>query len=320
MSAIDILNEVILQQGKPGAYPSTILFEIGKEGATLKAELIEGFDEKKFKEFDPWALAVLAVIQKRCADCDITRLQFCINPGTKRNRQFELNLEALRRRLSFLALNNPQLHFELVVDGNSVDLYSKRELLYCPASEVIGSASTNQVTDIGEQAEIAYQSSIVRGQLASGTHERQAILGKDFLHVNGKDIEILRDFMIGAYAEKVSEETRILPAGSIDVVTQSRTGNLALVMLALDAADLGVVSGILDFGLYAVRYREQIALLPEVAEMFEAAKVRHADFFCCMASDRFHPRLESIQRFYHVGTKNYGFCLMRMTLGAMAEI
>lgn len=321
MTAKDFEREVAASQGKPGTYPGDIHFTVEGEGKTIKAELVGGFDKKDFRRLDPWTLAYLIELEGKCEGAIVQRVVLSLNPGTKKDRQFDLNFESLRRRASFLALNNPEITLELVLDERPAALYDKESLLHQSSNEVLRSSIPERSEEGAPNLlEKAFQSFLYGKGMETRTNDRLAILGEDFYQMKGKEVGILREFPTGAFDSVVSDATRITPTESIDLVTQNKWGNLALVELKVDNSELEVISQILDYGLYVVRYRDLIARLPEVARVFNEDAVRHADIFCYVANNRFHPRFVGIQMFYHVGAKSYGFCLKRIALGETTEI
>lgn len=321
MTAKDFEREVAASQGKPGTYPRDIRFAVEGEGDTVRAELVGSFDKKNVRRIDPWTLAYLVELRERCGGEPARRVVLSLNPGAKKDRQFNLNFESLRRRASFLALNNPEITFVLALDGKPVALYDKESLLHPSGNEVIRSSISERSEEAAPNLlEKAFQSFLYGKGMESRTNDRLAVLGEDFYQMKGKDVGILREFPTGAFDGFVSDATQVMPTESIDLVTQNKWGNLALVELKVDNSELEVISQVLDYGLYVIRYRDLIAGLPEVAAVFDEDKVRHADIFCYVANNRFHPRFAGIQRFYHVGTKSYGFCLKKIILGETTEI
>jgi hypothetical protein len=316
----DLEIELKKSKGKPGGFPRDINFSFDADGKILRAELQGSLDKKNCRRFDPWTFAYLAEVNSK-TNAKISNVIFSINIGDANNTQNKLNLESLKRRLSFLNANNEDIQIELFVDNEKANLYDRKSLFNRPANEIIRSKiSKRNDDDEPGLLEKAFQAFLYGRGLKIRTNDRLAILGEDFYQMKGKDVGILREFPTGVFNGKVTDSTRILPTEFIDLVTRNKWGNLSIIELKLDNSELEVISQILDYGLFFSCYRNQLMETPSISETFDVKFVKAADIFCYVVNNYFHPRFDSILQFYSIKTKNYGFVLKKIVLGETMEI
>ena len=309
-------------------YPRDINFSFEDNGKTLRAELTGKLDKKDFRRFDPWTLACLSEMHEKCGS-KVSKIDFIVNKGKTTDKQFKLNFEALRRRLSFLSLNN-NIQLCLKVGEYNVDsckevsLYDKKSLFHRPDNELIHSKISKRSDDNEPNLlEKAFQAFLYGKGLKTRTNDRLAILGEDFYKMKGKEVGILREFPTGVFEDKISDSTRILPTEYVDIVTLNKWGNLSVIELKLDNPELEVISQILDYGIYFACYRKQIAAMPDVVNVFNSGnlkRLQNSGIFCYVVNNRFHPRFNDILKFYSIKNKNYGFTLKKVILGETTEI
>jgi len=314
----DFELELIKSKGK--GYPRDINFSFDDNGKTLRSELVENFNKKDFRRFDPYTLACLSDVNK-ITGVKISNVVLMINQDNHTDKLFTLNLESLKRRISFLGINNGDIHFELLLNDKKIDLYDKKSLFDRPANEIIRTKVSNRSDDdTPKLLEKAFQAFLFGKDLDTRTNDRLAILGEDFYKMKGKEVGILREFPTGVFNKEVADSTRILPTEFVDLVTLNKWGNLSVIELKLDNPELEVISQTLDYGLYFACYRKLLMEMPCIAETFEVGKIQNEPIFCYVANNRFHPRFNDIQRYYSTDNKNYGFCLKKVVLGETAEI
>ena len=312
--------EVKNAKGKSNGYPRDIEFSFEDEGKTLRAQLVGKFDKQDFRRFDPWTLAVLAEVQERCK-VKITNVTFFISQKEPTDKRFMLNFEALKRRISFLNINNEDLQLELFLNEKKIDLYDKKSLFNRSNNEIIRSTISKRSEDNESGLlEKAFQSFLYGKGLKTRTNDRLAILGEDFYQMKGKDVGILREFPTGVFDKKVADSTRIMPTEMVDLVTLNKWGNLSVIELKLDNSELEVISQILDYALYFACYRNLLIKIPNITETFDVKTIQKADIFCYVVNNYFHPRFDNILRFYKTKNKGYGFVLKKIVLGETTEI
>jgi hypothetical protein len=307
-------EELSNSQGNPGGFPRDIHFSFSGDGKSLRAEMA-GTGKKDFRRFDPWTLACM-VEAKQKINREVSDVVFVIDKSKDADK---LNFESFRRRVSFLGVNNPGIRFEILFNGEKVTLDDKTSLFQRPGNEVIHSKISKRSEDNEPKLlEKSFQSFLYGKGLKERTNDRLAILGEDFYQMKGKAVGVLREFPTGVFDGKIAGATRVMPTEFVDIVTQNKWGNLAVIELKIDNSELEVISQILDYGLYFVCYRNQIEKLKTITETFELKK--QADIFCYVVNNRFHPRFDGILKFYRVKPKSYGFCLKKVILGETTEI
>lgn len=316
MTIKEFLIDIEDASGKPGNFPRDIHFSLDDSSKTLRVESVKS-EKDDFRRFEPWALALLVEAEQECS-IKIRDISFAINSQT--DKWFNLNLESFRRRVSFLAINNDAIRFKILLNGKEIALDNKDTLFHRPDNEVIHDDVALRSENTPGKLEKDFQDFLSGKGLVSKTNDRLAILGEDFYQVKGKGFGVLREFPTGVFDGKVSDITRILPTESVDIITQNKWGNLAVIELKVDDSKLEVISQILDYGLYFSCYRDLILKMPAMSKILDFEAIKHEDIFCYVVNNRFHPRFNSILKYYSVKTRNYGFCLKKVVLGETIEI
>jgi len=149
------------------------------------------------------------------------------------------------------------------------------------------------------------------------TNERLAILGKDFFNLNRKNYALEREFPTGVFKKVKSAKTRVLPTEYIDIVTINKYKFLSIIELKLNDSQLEVISQLLDYALFFRSYIGQ--LKPVLNERF-GKKMKAGNIICYVANNSYHPRFNSILKYYSTENKGYGFELKRIILGETGNI
>ena len=306
-------------KGKSGGYPGEIDFDFPNGGKTLRAKLGSKFNLKNFKSFDPYTLACLVECNK-LTSVKISNVIFNVDHPVLDDVKIRSYFESLKRRISFLSINNVNIKFELTNRNENVKLYDKKSLFNRPSNEIIHSkASKRGDDDEPSKLEKAFQAFLYGKGLKSRTNDRLTILGEDFINMKGKEVGILREFPTGVFKDKISTKNRILPTLFIDIVTLNNSKNLSVIELKLDNYELEIISQILDYSLYFSCYRNLLMKTPNISETFNL-KDMDVDIFCYIVSNKFHSRLDDILQFYSTKNKSYGFSLKKILLGEIKEI
>jgi len=313
-------QELAKLKGKPNNFPRDINFSFSDSGKILRAELVGKCEKKDFRRFDPWTLACI-VDAKLEASTDVSSVTFVIKKPKTANTLFDLNFESFRRRLSFLSINNPSIKFELELNGDKETLYNKKTLFNRPVNEIIRHKISKRSEDNDPNLlEKSFQAFLYGKGLKEKTNDRLAILGEDFYKMKGKAVRVLREFPTGVFDGKIADVTRVLPTESVDIVTQNKWGNLAVIELKVDNSELEVISQILDYGLFFACYRNQICKIADIKNTFKTSQIEKADIFCYVANNRYHLKFDRIIPFYSIKSNEYGFCLRKVILGETTKI
>lgn len=283
-------------------------------------------NKSNLRKVDCWALAFYDYCCKEANDSP-TELIIDI-PGSSMSNDFpygDPNVEALKRRLSYLnSVNSFSIRFR--INGKDQELYSMEELIKRPEEEVIRE-DYNERTDDDKPGRLEKDfQTYLFGKGLNGTNrtnERLAILGEDFRDLKRKSIPLTREFPTGAYIEKKSRDTRILPTDFIDVVSFNKWWKLSLIELKVNDSKLEVISQSLDYALFFLSYME--LLTTELIKILKAGSgndeydrikqsLESKSFVCYIVNNCFHERLDDVAKYYSPKGK-VPFELMKVVLG-----
>lgn len=269
------------------------------------------FKKDNFRKFDPWTL-VYASDKNRVASA--VTFQIETNDGILKLPKFNIYMESFKRRVSFIAINNSNILFNVNVNSEQIQLYERNDLFNRSKDEIIGTRpGQRNDEDVPGRLEKDFQAWLFGKGLhkmqSDRTSERFAVLGEDFYNI--KDIRMFREYPTGAFATEVKESSRRLSTDYIDMVTQNKYGKLSIIELKLNAPKLDAISQLLDYALYFRCYRSQ--LRDHIEE--HIGRSRKEGIVCYIANNHFHPRLNDIQDFYTTKNKEYGFELKTINLG-----
>jgi hypothetical protein len=99
LSIKDLEQEITKSKGSKG-YRRDINFSFDNGGKTLIAKLINKFDKKDLRSFDPRTLACAVEAQEKC-NVKLSKIEFHMDLGDNAPYPSNLNFEALKRRISF---------------------------------------------------------------------------------------------------------------------------------------------------------------------------------------------------------------------------
>lgn len=293
-----------LTDHKPIDGPRDMRFSLradAAQGATAFVRHVGKKGKSALRDIDPWLMAYIADQQRLDPALRLGRIEielsFAPNP---------LDLEALRRRLSFLALNN-RWGLRLSVDGADTTVYeSWKELLSRPATEVVrpefGHRNDNKVSTGGSKNEKKsamiekYLQTWLAGEESKGTNERLSIFGSDFYLKAGTAPQVIREYPTGVFDGKVSAKTRLLQKHWVDLLTVNRHGELAVIELKVNDPKLDVLAQGLDYGLYFSCYLDRLAE-SLTAKLKVPIKPKHA-IACYIANNNFHPLFRQAAAYY----------------------
>ena len=172
-----------------------------------------------YRRLDSWGMAVYDYVKSKYKKLDIKELSFIVIAD---NDSWTPDAEALKRRISYLAINNKTITFKLLCNNHLINLYEQTELFERPDNEVIHDVlNKRRDNDKGDLLEKAFQAFLFGKGLGSETrtNDRLAILGEHFFKLKRKKYGVLREFPTGAFLEVISEKTRITPTEFVDIVT-----------------------------------------------------------------------------------------------------
>lgn len=296
--------------GFSGPWPSKLLREFSNGRA--RVTLTEPISKGSLRELDAWAAAFVAHLRTENT-FDVRELELCLQQPILQER--DPNIEAFRRRVSFLNIVNDTIQVSVTLPSGVLDLYKMRELFDRPEDEVIRSDFRDRDdTDPPQLLEKAFQAFLFgKGQRCqTRTNDRLAILGEDFYRVKGKEYGIIREFPTGAFQNTISKETRLTPTEYVDIITLNKWQRLAVIELKLDDPKLEVLSQLLDYALFFRCYLER--LMPLLISKL-GREPANAPFSCYVVNNHFHPRFDAASILYRAKAIEHGFHLVKLMLG-----
>jgi len=279
-------------------------------------ELIKDFKKKDFRGFDSWGLAYVADVEKQSHQ-KIKKISFRIK--TKKIATFEFDFEAFKRRVSYLKINNSNIHFEILRDGQQVVLYNADNLFNRPSDERVRLSVNDRGDDnTSGRLEKDFQAFLFgkkKGQDAR-TSDRLAVFGEHFFRSKGKNYGVLREFPTGVFRDTIKEDSRILQTEFVDIVSLNKWGKLAIIEIKLDDTQVAVISQLLDYALFFSCYIKQ--LLPVLKENLHQ-KIKTDEICCYVVNNHYHTRFNDILEYYSPNKDFFNFRFIKLTLGHIEE-
>ena len=270
----------------------------------------------KLRKLDCWGLAYVNFLNE-FANANADGIQYHLEYF---NEDKKAEIEALKRRISFLAINNPDMVISLLIEGNEIELYGLDTLFNRPKTEIIRDGNIERDSgDAPGRLEKDLQAFIYHDGAIK--NRRLAYFGEDFTDLTkDKSLGILREFPTGVFQTEVRESTRIMPTNYIDFVSFNKWKELTLIELKVDDSSLEVISQLLDYALFFTTYKSQ--LLPTLRTLFkgEYPETEKPKIACYVVNNRFHPRFASLMKYYDTKGKGYGFEMKQVILGQTNEL
>lgn len=305
-----LTEEVNSKRGPGGEWPASFDYTIEPEKITLKAN--RKLNKSGYRCLDSWGMALFHHVKTR--NMNIKAISLVIN---KNGRSWTPDMESLKRRVSFLDINNEDIDFTVEYHNRRVGLYGQKALFERPDTEVIrDSLNQRGDNDKGRFLEKSFQAFLFGKGLEkeSRTNDRLAILGEHFFQLKKKGYGVLREFPTGAYLKSKSRRNRITPTDFVDIVTLNRWGNLSVIELKLDDPKLEVMSQLLDYALFFCCYKTKILKLLE--KEGSNLRPRKGDIMCYVVNNRFHKRFDDIFQYYRTKKSHpFGFQMFKVVLG-----
>ncbi len=301
--------------------PACFKYDFDENRKFAKLTFLNNFKNEKatFRRAEPWGFAFVHELEEG-AKSKIKGIQFAI--GTMGGKA---QVEAFVRRVSFLAMTNPDLTFQILEGPDSAcikPLYHRDELYNRPENEIIIDDFKDRTDrDMPGRLEKDFQSFLFGKGLNTAfderTNERLAIFGEDFFNLSRikKTFKLLREFPTGVFKNQRSPDSRVLPTEFVDIVTLNKYGQLALIELKLDNPELQVISQLLGYALFFRCYFKPLAKLLH-SRLNTNVKL---PFVAYIANNHFHPRFPQILKYYHPDEEQDGFLLKQIVLGHTSE-
>lgn len=315
MTIPELIDYVNSSKGKAGGWPNYFTYNIDRDRITISV-VDKILDKKAIRRLDPWGLAFLTLAKSQC-DIKINTINFAIFgqiDDVKSNGRLHPNLEAFRRRVSFLSINNKKdLSFEIKINEEPIELYDAKTLFARPSSEEIRKELSSKAKDnTPGRLEKDFQTWLCPEDNKNVANVRLAVLGEDFFKLNKKGFGITREFPTGAFHENIHNNSRILPTERVDIVTLNKYGQLAVIELKLNDSQLEVISQIMDYSLFFRCYIER--LMPIIKEKLQKTP-KNMDIICYIVNNHFHDRFDGVMKYYSPKNESYGFKIRKVVLG-----
>jgi len=320
----ELIYDVKLKSGKGGGWPNDFDYRIDSDLITISTDY-RNLDKKATRRLDPWGLAFLIDAESRCR-VKINAINFSLSGKIDEVRpamRLVPNLEAFRRRVSFLSLKNPGLRFGITINGEMLELDDTDTLFNRPSNERIRTSFDRVAQDNRPgRLEKDFQTWLFANDVKNiedkeaNINERLAVLGEDFYKLKKKAYGIIREFPTGAFHEVISNNSRLLPTEYIDIVTLNKYGHLAVIELKLNDPQLEVIAQLLDYSLFFRCYRDK--LWPTIVERLRKPP-KSQDIVCYVVSNHFHDRFDKVMKYYCPNDNSYGFRIKKVTLGSYSD-
>ncbi len=332
-NAQQVVKNINKKKGVRGGWPIFLNYNYVEESKKAVIQFNQdektdgGSQKKNFRRFDCWGFAFVDELINE--NLLVKKLCFNLNTGESESLA---NIEALKRRLSYLKFNNPDIELFFVINGVLTELYTIDSLYSRPKNEIVRSDSNisqRDDTDKPGRLEKDFQAFLFGKGLFDQNQEevervsdRLALLGEDFFrlkqNLKNKNIKswLLREFPTGAFDGEVSDPKRILPTEYVDLLSLNKYGQLAVVELKVNDSQLEVMSQLLDYALFfRCYYWEKVS---ETGCFFKNnVKKNINEFICYVVNNYYHPRFDSVffQYFVPKDIKANSFKFTKLTLG-----
>lgn len=304
-------------------YPSYLEYNLKDGNLQIK---LRGSGKSKFRGLDAWGLAVYSKAKEEGIETGTILFSIAKDVGIPTP-----DLEALKRRVSYLKFNNKNIDFKLIDEAKpeAERLYSEYELFNRPDEEVRPHIRRRGDRDKVGRLEKDFQTFLYGKGLdkldEERTNERLAVLGEDFFKVKRGGFCQVREFPTGAFKGRISERNRILPTEYVDIVTFNKRKELSVIELKLDDSGLEVISQILDYALFFKCYVRKLKCgslnkLYEESGLSNRTQGDEARIVCYVVSNHFHPRFDEVAKYYSTKSRRYGFIIKKVELGHAEEL
>jgi hypothetical protein len=304
-----LTKEINSQRGTSGKWPASFDYKVEPNRITLKTN--RKINKSGYRCLDSWGMALFHHVKFE-HKLNVKEISFIIN---KNGNSLTPNVEAFKRRVSYLDINNENINFKVEYNNSPLILYTQKKLFERQENEIIRGFLNKRREDVkGDLLEKAFQSFLFGKDLGTETrtNDRLAVLGEHFFKLKKKKYGVLREFPTGAFLNTISNSTKVTPTEFVDIVTLNRRGHLSVIELKLDDPKLEVMSQILDYALYFACYIEKLLKVLNDCSTIKPVK---EGIMCYVVNNRYHARFDDIFQYYSTNKKQYNFKIFKITLG-----
>lgn len=320
----ELIEDVNAKSGKPGGWPSCFAYDIRDTTIRICADHRK-LDKRTTRRLDPWGLAFLVEAESRCG-IKVDSIDFSLDGG-RLDGILAPDLEAFRRRVSFLSINNKHLLFNIAANGEPLELDDAEKLFSRPENEIVREDFVRRQDNRPGRLEKDFQTWLFANDVKStqkrdaNTNVRLAVLGEDFFSLGKRNLGIIREFPTGVFDSSISSQpsnkSRILPTEFVDIVTLNKYGQLAVVELKLNDSQLEVLAQLLDYSLFFRCYRDRLS--PIIVRKLGGTPTSNG-IACYVVNNHFHDRFDKVMSFYGPNSGAHGFRLVKTLLGHYSEM
>lgn len=284
-----------------GNFPSCFNFLSNRQNLIVGLSDDKKSEKKHIRGLDVWALAAFSFLTKDKKK-DFKKIILKIKGKN------DIEIEALKRRVSFLKVNNKDIvafDISLEVNGNNITLYDIHTLFERPKEEILRPAKeykqrNKSNTSTGLEKMLQEYLFDTKTEKGHRTNERLAIFGTDFYNLKGKGYCMTREFPTGVFNTTVSGNTRILPSESVDFISVNKNKELAVIELKVNDSQLEVISQALNYILFFAAYKKELS---PILKQFEITSNENSLIKCYIVANKLHPKFDFVKSFYIVKDK-----------------
>jgi len=321
---IESLNQQVhIHKGKDG-WPSDLTFKASEGDNIVEVTVGDARSAKDgvWKRIGPWVFAFFDKAKEITKNALIekpARLTFSLrSPDTPLAK---CQYEALKRRVSYLAEAN-HLQITLLKGDADDELYTFEKLTNRPDTEIVHHDFRDQgVDDKTHGLEKDFQKYLAGWGLPKKsdfrlTNERLALFGDDFVRINKVKSGVVKEFPTGAFKDEVTRSNTLLSTEFVDLVTLNKHGDLAVIEIKFDDANLEVISQVLNYALFFHSYRTQLThLLDEKLACATAGR----KLVTYLVSNTFHNKFKSVWPYYSQHGPNPQLDIRQVIMGQMPD-
>ena len=274
-----------------GNFPSNINFGFNP----VTYEITIGLRDNRAKDFrrmEAWGLAYVVYLLDEIKVKRVSSIKYYVGKKT-----MSPALESFRRRISYLQLINPKLHFAVILSGEALKLDQGKEMWRPESGAVITTLLKVRGAGVGKARRMEKELQDHIGSYPDNIG--LSLLGDEFLNKRRR-YGLLREVPTGVFHTSISRRNRILPTYFMDFLSFNKRGNIAVIELKVNDAKLEVICQLLDYALFATRYKKELIQLIKnnMGKGQFPPKVEKCGIDAYVVNNHYHPRFDKVAEYY----------------------